>query len=61
MQKLTEAMSILGGYGSEGNLCAEHDVLYLDGPEDVSDAHAARLKELGVHWHQEVESWGMFT
>lgn len=40
---------------------AEHDVLYLPGGQDVSDATFDALDALGAFWDEGVECWAVFT
>lgn len=63
---LIEAFHIFASYAEKGVgqshvLSAGHDIIH--GPENPPRAtdDGQRLEELGWHWDEEVECWGMFT
>lgn len=61
MKHIFEGLSILLKYVPEGSCCAEHDVLYAEGPQEVSPDDRDRLLSLGWRWDVNAGSWARFT
>jgi hypothetical protein len=64
-KKIIDGLTILHGLGAE-NVDAQHDVIYVDGPDPADQAEiavdfVARLEELGWWWDEDGECWGRFT
>lgn len=64
-RKLHEGLGILLKYEDKPSsyVCAEHDEVFLPGPhpDKISEADRKRLEELGIAWHEDVDSWHSFT
>lgn len=60
-----EGLKILLKYYPDGDVCAEHDIVYAgDGPDNgkkVNKEDRKTLEELGWHIDSETESWSHFT
>jgi hypothetical protein len=67
LRRLIEVCTILDSYKApgdhSGDVCAEHDEIYLNGPapEDMSAEHRSVLKDLGADYDERVGSWQVFT
>lgn len=64
MKNLVNILGILMKYvGESASYAAEHDQLFLEGPDpkEMSPAHAELLESWGCHWDDEIETWYLFT
>ena len=64
MQRLHEGMGILLTVPCEdGSLSATHDELFLPGahPECFTEEQRLRLHSLGFIYHDDLDSWSIFT
>lgn len=63
IQNLKEIIDVLTAtsvVSDHGNICAEHDIIYLPWDEKTGDV-ASKLGELGCHWSSDGECWARFT
>lgn len=63
MNKLFSILQILLKYESNGDMSAEHDTLYLNGPEpkDLSKEDAKTLESHHCFYDESTQSWMFFT
>lgn len=63
MQRLSDALKVLLKYAPDGDVCAEHDEIYLTGPSpsDISGDDAKELERVRCRWDASTDSWVMFT
>jgi len=64
MGDLAKALAILLKYDPFGDICAEHDVIYMAhdvGPDSVSAEDIEALKTLGVEHDDDPGGWRMFV
>ena len=62
--KLHEALSILKQYDPNGYIAAEHDQIWIGGPNPEEVMHPDvrdRLMQLGVSWDPYIEAWHAFV
>lgn len=63
MKELLEGLQILIKYDPDGEVCAEHDVISLGGPDpsELPPEEAARLEALHFHFLKKEDTWQKFT
>ena len=64
MNSVLEGLQILAKYFPDGDIAAEHDVIYAGGDNsdvEISEEDLARLDELGWFIDSEVDSWAKFV
>jgi len=62
IEKLIECLQIATRY--DGEIDAQHDVIYFSGPDPESGENPddiKRLGELGAHFASDCDSWAFFT
>lgn len=61
VREITAGLLILTDYDTDGlesrKISVDHDVIYGPGGQQVSEADAVMLSQLGWFWREEVESW----
>ena len=60
MKTVVEGLQILLKYFPDGDIAAEHDVIYAGGDNDdvsISDEDMKRLEELRWHYDESLPSW----
>lgn len=64
MLQFSEGLQILAKYFPDGNLAAEHDIIYAGGDPSgvtIEPTDLAQLDQLGWFLSEEFESWAKFT
>ena len=63
MSDLFSILQILLKYEPNGDISAEHDTLYLTGPEPekLSEEESETLKSLHCFYDESTQSWMLFT
>ena len=63
MKDLLEGLQILIKYDPSGNVYAQHEQIFLGGPdpEKLSPEEAKRLEELHFHYDRKEDTWYVFT
>lgn len=63
MNELMEILKVLLKYDHENSIAAEHDVIYLTGPEPdkLTVVDRATLEKLNCFYDASYQSWTMFT
>ena len=60
MKTVTEGLQILLKYFPDGDIAAEHDIIYAGGDNDdvsISDEDMKRLEEFRWHYDKSLPSW----
>jgi len=63
MKRLLEGLQILAKYWPDGDVSAEHDVIYVGGPKEEMSAEDVALLEAirGWFYEDQYDCWGKFT
>lgn len=60
IDQVIRGLEILKSHGADG-VCAEHDVIYVNGPKDICNQSLEELENLNWHWDTDVDSWAKFV
>ena len=61
--RLKRILEILMSHEAERSICAEHDILYLQGspPEEMNSTELEELEALNCHWDNNLDTWCIYT